>query len=137
MIEQGIYHISMKTKLDVLLTELQADAFVREYYETNKALLATQIDLTLNKLTLIDLDKLPNQPISFKELLLRWLIRVNRPRLEQNEKPILTIELIKMCPIWSVVKLSIKKVTADRGTLNKPSKLATTRDNARRQKGIK
>jgi hypothetical protein len=60
-----------------------------------------------SKMLGIDLTLLPNKPIPFKEVLLKWLLMANEPRLLVNEEPLFPMALIKQCPIWKVIRMPV------------------------------
>jgi hypothetical protein len=59
----------------------------------------------------IDLSLLPNKPLPFKEVLIKWLLMANEPRLLANEEPLFPMALVKQCPIWKLVRMPV--VTID------------------------
>jgi hypothetical protein len=93
------------------VTSLVEDEFVRKYVAQNGALILTGINFTLGTMTMINLDKLPKQPIDFAKILVSWVVKVNQDRIEAGDEPIMTLDLIKKCPIWSVVDLPIRRIT--------------------------
>jgi hypothetical protein len=106
---------------------LLQDAFITEYLQKNRVLLVPKVDSSLKSILLINLQQLPRQPVNFAEILLRWLVFVNKSRLEKGEEMIITLELLKKCPIWKVIDMPIKALKLDKGSLNKPRGPVPTR----------
>lgn len=96
------------------------DAFVSDYLQKNRALVIPSIDKSLKSILFINLQQLPRHPINFAEILLRWIIHVNRKRIENGEEILMTFDVIKQCPIWKVIDMPIKSLKLNRESLNKP-----------------
>jgi len=110
-----------------MFDELQ-EAWITELYSSNRAILIPSMTKQLSTVGLIlDLDTLPSKPYPFKELFIRWLISVNKPRLMKNEPIIITQSIIIKCPIWKIVKCPLKRITLTKeGTFNKPTVAVTS-----------
>jgi len=103
------------------------ESWITEIYKSYRGILIPSVSKQLSKNGLIlDLDSLPTEPYPFKELFLRWLISINRPRIIKGEPIIITKSIVMMCPLWKVVKCPFKAIKLTKeGTFNKP-KVATT-----------
>jgi hypothetical protein len=104
------------------------DKFISDYLQKNRAILITSVNKSLNSILFIDLSELPiTNNINFPELLLRWIISVNKSRLEKGLDIIITYDIIKKCPIWKIVGMPIKSIKLDKQSLNKSSSPTPTR----------
>lgn len=94
-----------------MFEELQTE-IITELYKEYKGIFLTS---TTEQLTLagyvLDLNSLPTHPIPFKELFIRWLISVNRQRIENGQGVFVSRELVLRCPLWRVIACPIKKLT--------------------------
>jgi len=97
-------------------------AWITELYKSYSALLLPSIDKQLSTAGLIlDLNSLPTYPYPFKELFIRWLISINRQRVERGAPIIITKEIVLKCPIWKIVKCPLKRVKLTKERMfNKP-----------------
>ena len=77
------------------------------------------VNRSLNSILLINLQQLPQTPVNFAEILIRWIIFVNRKRIENGDEILITFEIIKMCPIWKVISMPVKNVKLTPESLNK------------------
>lgn len=69
----------------------------------------------------LDLNALPTKPEGLKEAVIKWLISVNLNRIQNEEPPIITLEVVLKCPIWKIVKPPITKIGLTKEKLfNKP-----------------
>jgi len=97
-------------------------AWITELYKSYKGILLPSVDKQLSHHGLIlDLDSLPQAPIPFKELFIRWLISVNRDRINKGDSVIVTKEIVLQCPLWRIIKCPLKRLTLTKeGMFNKP-----------------
>lgn len=91
--------------------------------------------VTSIRILVLDLDNLPTKPIPFKEVFLRWMLQANESRMINDEEPIMSYELARMCPIWKLIKMPVKSLQMTRDKVMKPPKVITVRQQAR-PKGI-
>lgn len=98
---------------------LMIDKFINDYLQKNRGIIIPTVNKSLNSILFINLQQLPHQPINFAEILLRWIINVNRKRIEKDEEIIITYEIIKSCPIWDVIEMPIKNLKLTKESLNK------------------
>lgn len=91
--------------------------------------------VTNMRILVLDLDNLPSKPIPFKEVFLRWMLQANENRMINDEEPIMSYELARMCPIWKLIKMPVKSLQMTRDKVLKPPKVITARQQAR-PKGI-
>jgi hypothetical protein len=77
------------------------------------------INSSLKSILLIDLDQLPKTPINFAEVLIRWIISVNKPRIDKGLDIVITYQIIKQCPIWHVIDMPIKQMRMTQESINK------------------
>ena len=103
------------------------DQFINDYLQKNRGIVIPAVNKSLNSILFINLQQLPKTPINFPEILLRWIINLNKNRIEKNEEIIVTYELIKSCPIWKVIDMPIKSLKLTKESLNKPRGLTPTR----------
>ena len=61
---------------------------------------------------ILDLDNLPTEPFSFKEIFLKWWLQANEARISKGEDPILTYSIAKLCPVWKLVPMPIRPLGA-------------------------
>jgi hypothetical protein len=72
-------------------------------------------------LLVLDLNSLPTKPIPFKEVFLRWALRLNEGRMLAGEDPIFPFELVKACPLWKTVRMPLRRLDmTQEGMFNKP-----------------
>lgn len=90
---------------------------------------------TSMRILVLDLDNLPTKPIPFKEVFLRWILQANETRMINDEEPIISYELARMCPIWKLIRMPVKSLQMTREKVMKPPKVITVRQQAR-PKGI-
>ena len=110
-----------------MFEELKA-AWILEAYKSYKGVLIPSISSQLSTQGYyLDLDSLPLKPLSFKDIFLRWLIFVNKARIQKGLEVVATRELVLQCPVWKLVKCPIKslKLTKE-GMFNKPSRTTTS-----------
>jgi hypothetical protein len=109
-----------------MFDELQ-EAWITEEYKSYRGILVPSLTKQLSTAGLIlDLDSLPTKPYPFKELFIRWLISINKPRLMKKEPIIITQLIVMKCPLWRIVKCPLKRIDLTKeGVFNKPS-VATT-----------
>lgn len=107
-------------KLD-MFDDLKA-AWLIELYKTYKGVLLPSVnDQLSNKGLFLDLDSLPSSPVPFKELFIKWLISVNRSRIERGDGVIITKEVVLACPLWRMVKCPLRSIKLTKeGMFNKP-----------------
>lgn len=91
--------------------------------------------VTNMQMLVLDLDNLPTKPLPFKEVFLRWMLQANESRMINNEEPIMSYELARMCPIWKLIKMPVKSLRMTREKVMKPPKVLTVRQQ-QRPKGI-
>ena len=109
-------------------------ALVEEYYARLAGIFVTGLNEPKNGL-ILDLNSLPVAPFDFKMAVIKWLISVNLPRLEQGLEPILDFHLIRQCPVWRIIKIPLRRVQLTKeGLFNKPK--LQTRNKIARSKGI-
>lgn len=86
------------------------------YLKENGTLVIPFINHHLKAMASLDLRELhPN----VREYLIRWLIEVNRRRLENGEQMLITYSIIKQCPIWKSIKMPYKLLKLDKVILAK------------------
>lgn len=95
------------------------DKFISDYLQKNRGIIVPSVSRSLNSILFINLQQLPRQPINFPEILLRWIIFVNRKRIENGEEILITYEIIKSCPIWKVIEMPITRLNLTKESLNK------------------
>lgn len=100
-------------------SSLFKDSFITEYLKTNNAIVMPSINSSLKSILLIDLDQLPKTPINFAEVLIRWIISVNKPRIDKGLDIVITYQIIKQCPIWQVIDMPIKQMRMTQESINK------------------
>jgi hypothetical protein len=106
--------------------KLDQDEFITEFLTNNRVILIPALKSSLNSMYMLSLDELPVQPVNFREILLRWIIFVNRKRIENGEEIIITYDIIKRCPIWKVLsKMPLKSIKLESKAMNRPVKPVT------------
>lgn len=105
-----------------MFNELREE-WITKSYNLQKGILIPSIEKQLSTVGwILDLNSLPTKPFQFKELFIRWLISINRQRIEKGLEIIVTYQIIRMCPLWNIVKCPIKRITLTKESLfNKPS----------------
>jgi len=99
------------------------ELWITNLYKSYWAILLPSIEKQMTTSGLVlDLDSLPTQPIPFKELFIRWLISIQRDRIEKGAGVIVTKEIVLACPLWKVVKCPLKRVKLTKEALfNRPT----------------
>ena len=100
-------------------SSLFQDKFISDYLLKNRGIIVPVVSKSLNSILFINLQQLPRQPVNFPEILLRWIIYVNRKRIENDQEILITYEIIKSCPIWQVIDMPIKNLKLTKESLNK------------------
>ena len=97
-------------------------AWITELYKSYKGILIPSVSSQLSTQGFIlDLDSLPIAPIPFKEFFIRWLVSVNKDRIENNQPIIITTGIVLACPIWKAIKCPLKRITLTKESMfNKP-----------------
>ena len=110
-----------------MFDELQA-AWITEQYASYKAILLPSMTKQLSTAGLIlDLDSLPTRPYPFKQLFIKWLISINKDRLEKGLPIFVNQVIVRTCPLWNIIKCPLKKITLTKeGVFNKPTKTVQT-----------
>lgn len=108
-------------------TSLFQDKFISDYLLKNRGIVVPAVSRSLNSILFINLQQLPRQPVNFPEILLRWIIYVNRKRIENDQEILITYEIIKSCPIWQVIDMPIKNLKLTKESLNKSKGPVPTR----------
>jgi len=86
------------------LSALLNEAWLEDAYKENRGMMVLSLKDQLGMRGLIlDLDSLPSQPLPFKEIFIKWILKVNQPRIEAGEKPLVTVELALKCPLWKAI----------------------------------
>jgi hypothetical protein len=104
------------------------EEWITQSYMSYKAILLPSMTKQLGISGLIlDLDSLPIRPIPFKELFIRWLISINKDRLKQGLPIFINQQIVRMCPLWGMIKCPLKKIELTKeGMFNKPTKTFKT-----------
>lgn len=101
-------------------SSLFQDQFISDYLQKNRVIIMPAVNKSLNSILAINLQQLPLQPVNFAEILIRWIIFVNKKRIENDQEIIITFEIIKRCPIWKVIQMPINSLKLTPESLNKP-----------------
>jgi len=98
------------------------EEWITKAYLSYKAILIPSITKQLSTAGwMLDLNSLPTTPFPFKELFIRWLISINKQRIQKNEPIVVTLSIIKMCPLWKIVKCPIKSIKLTKESMfNRP-----------------
>ena len=70
----------------------------------------------------LDLTQIPKD---YKDAFIRWMIFINKPRIDKGLKPAMDIQLALKCPIWKLIKpplVSIKLTKEEMFKSRKPIK---------------
>jgi hypothetical protein len=95
-------------------------SLIAKAYETMRAV--PILPITGKALIVLDLDSLPLKPFPFKEVFLRWALRLNEGRLLAGEEPIFPFELVRACPLWKAIPMPIKRLDMTKESMfNRPS----------------
>jgi hypothetical protein len=116
------------------------DEWIKDYASKNKTILLQNINAKLNSFFFLDLSVLPTKPVNYREVFIKWLLIVNKPRLQRGEEILCNYEVIKVCPLWSVFPMPFKNSTIESigSTINKaPKKSAGSIGSKPPSKGIK
>lgn len=71
---------------------------------------------------ILDLNALPTYPIDFKEVFIKWMVKINAGRIEKGLEPIMTLDIALKCPLWKAISPPIRRVKLTKeGMFNVPS----------------
>jgi hypothetical protein len=98
---------------------LERDEYVNELLRDKTSLVIPQINHQLGTIGLIDLSRLD---VKMRDVLMKWLLGVNRLRLQQGLPPMITFDLVKRCPIWQFINIPYKDVALTKEALNAPKR---------------
>lgn len=73
-----------------------------DYVRDNRKIIIPFISHKFKTMGMIDLTYLPDEVI---KILMQWILKVNRRRIESGQEMLVTYEIIKACPIWKAVKM--------------------------------
>jgi hypothetical protein len=106
-----------------MFEELKA-AWLTDLYMSYKGILLPSLTNQLSKEgVFLDLDSLPLKPIPFKELFIRWLILINKDRIERNEGIFISRGIVLNCPLWRAIKCPMKSIKLTKESMfNKPNR---------------
>lgn len=105
------------------------EIWITNSYMSLKGILIPSMKNQLSKSGLfLDLDSLPIKPYPFKELFIRWLISINKQRIQSGEQVIINMKIIMLCPLWKIIKCPIKKIELTKENMfNKPIPTSKTK----------
>jgi hypothetical protein len=107
--------------LENIPTLFNQDRWIKDYVEKNRFVMLQNINAQLSNFFFIDLTAIPIKPINYREIFVKWLIIVNKKRLMNGEDIICNYEVIKACPLWSVIPMPFKQgtISSVTSTINK------------------
>lgn len=86
------------------LSALLNEQWMEEVYHHYEGIIVTMLsDSAGHRALILDLDRLPKQPIPFKEIFIKWILKVNESRIIAGEEPLVTYELAMQCPLWKAI----------------------------------
>lgn len=109
----------MFLSFDQLRYALERDEYVNELLRDKTSLIIPHINHQLGTIGLIDISQLD---VQMRDVLMKWLLGVNRPRLQQGLPPMITFELVKRCPIWQFINIPYRDVALTKEALNAPKR---------------
>lgn len=116
----------MSDELKKLGIAFQDPMLVEKYYQNLKGIFISGLSNPDIQGMFLDLNSLPAAPYNFKEIVIKWLVYVNLPRILKGQDPIISLGLVLQCPIWKVIKPPIQKITLTKEAMfGKPSILAS------------
>jgi hypothetical protein len=89
------------------------DEWIKDYASKNKQIILQNINQQLNTFFFVDLSVLPTKPVNYREIFVKWLIVVNKQRLQRGEEILCNYEIVKLCPLWSVFPMPFKRGTLE------------------------
>lgn len=92
----------------------------------NKAMLLQGIRRDLSNVNVLDLNRLSQ---AHQDIFIEWLVKVNDTRIKQGLPVLITYELIKLCPLWKIVRIPLIRTPAiqTRGTIKNTGTFKTRR----------
>ena len=96
------------------------DKFVNDYLLQHTKVLIPFINHESMTIFGVDLNVLPIEPVNLRSAFIKWLIKVNEPRLRSGQDLMITYEIVKRCPLWKITPMPFRALSLNRRALNKP-----------------
>lgn len=96
----------MSTILKDLGVALGDVKLVEEYYHKLKGVFVHSFSNSTRGVVL-DLNSIPPD---YKTAVIKWIISVNLQRLQAQQEPIVTLDLVLKCPVWKVLRPPLQKL---------------------------
>ena len=109
----------MFLSIDQLKFMLDRDEYVHELLNDKTSLVIPEINHSVMQIGVIDLTMLdPTIRIVF----IKWILSVNKSRIQKGLKPVITLELIKRCPLWQFINIPYRNIDLNKETFNSPKR---------------
>ena len=97
------------------------DLWIKDFVSKNKQILLQNINSQLSNFYFVDLSVLPSKPVNYREIFVKWLILINKQRIQSGQEILCNYEIVKLCPLWSVFPMPFKFGTIENitATINK------------------
>ena len=121
----------MFLSIDQLKYMLDQDSYISELLHDKTSLVIPEINHSIMQIGILDLNALdPNMRIIF----VKWILGVNKSRIQKGLKPIITLDLIKRCPLWQFINIPYKNLDLTKEAFNssKRNKAIFNRSNTKR-----
>ena len=103
-----------------LAIQWDKDAFVNEYLQKNTKVLIPFINHESMTIFGVDLTVLPTKPVDYRAAFIKWLIKVNEPRLRAGNDLLITYDIVKRCPLWRMIPMPFRSLELTKVALRKP-----------------
>lgn len=66
----------------------------------------------------VDLSVLPVEPVNLRAAFIKWLIKINEPRLKTGKDLLITFDIVKQCPLWKITPMPFRAMSLNKNDLN-------------------
>ncbi len=91
--------------------QFDTDRFVNDYLARNTKVVIPYINHEAMTIYGVDLTALPTEPIDFRTAFVKWLIKINEPRLRVGKDLLITYDIVRRCPLWKVVPMPFRPIS--------------------------
>lgn len=98
------------------------------FIEDNGLLFMPTINQSLALMGGLRLDLLPELA---REIFIKWLFEVNKPRLLQGLPLLITYPIVKQCPLWKIIPMPYRQIKLNKDTSVQLAKMMQPQDRLR------
>lgn len=100
----------------------------KSFIEENGLLFMPTINQNLALMGGLRLDLLPELA---REIFIKWLFEVNKPRLLQGLPLLITYPIVKQCPLWKIIPMPYRQIKLNKDTSVQLAKMMQPQDRLR------